>query len=342
MRNSLAGFAVLFLLPGLAVAAADSHASPHIAFQQTRQDAGAVPQGQSIRSVFPFENKGTAVLKILDVKTSCGCTIPRFETSIEPGRAGTLELAIDTKNLRGAVSKSAIVISNDPARPQIVLTVDVRITEPVTVEPPGFFRFNVLEGTAESAEAVLASSDPAFQIRSAEPPESYYDAVVNEMPGAPPGMKRYKVTVSISSDAPNGVIGGTVNVKTSLKTQPEIKIALTGVVSPQVAVTPSFVNFQNFQFLGHPVQRRISVVNRDPKDPDFRVVKAEVKGARIAADVKAVDKGGFDIVLTVDPKIGRGEFEGTVVISTTNARWKEIRIPVQGLVFDKQDFVKDK
>ena len=60
-----------------------------------------------------------ADLHITDVKPSCGCTAPEYDKTIKPGAEGKIVLNVDTKTFQGPISKSALILTDDPEKPQI-------------------------------------------------------------------------------------------------------------------------------------------------------------------------------------------------------------------------------
>ena len=62
---------ILLLMSFVAVA---QTAGPQISFDKVDHDFGKINQGEKVSVTFKFTNKGSEVLEIADVKTSCGCT----------------------------------------------------------------------------------------------------------------------------------------------------------------------------------------------------------------------------------------------------------------------------
>lgn len=63
------GFFILFYA-ALAASTGFGQGKPSIQFEGVARDAGAVQQGDVIRQVFAFTNKGSGILKILNVEHS--------------------------------------------------------------------------------------------------------------------------------------------------------------------------------------------------------------------------------------------------------------------------------
>ncbi|WP_185783780.1 DUF1573 domain-containing protein [Croceivirga lutea] len=102
---------VLFIgLFTLAVSAQEKVAK--IEFKSETIDYGEIEKGSNGVRVFEFTNTGEAPLVISNVKSSCGCTIPKKpEAPIAPGETGEIEVKYDTKRV-GPIRKTVTVTSN--------------------------------------------------------------------------------------------------------------------------------------------------------------------------------------------------------------------------------------
>ncbi|MGG8496213.1 DUF1573 domain-containing protein [Tenacibaculum sp. TC6] len=75
-------------------------------------DYGKVAFNSEGKRTFEFTNIGAEPLLIKEIKSSCGCSVPKKpEKPIMPGKKGFIEIEYDTKRL-GGFSKSLIIISN--------------------------------------------------------------------------------------------------------------------------------------------------------------------------------------------------------------------------------------
>ncbi|MEC7263216.1 MAG: DUF1573 domain-containing protein [Bacteroidota bacterium] len=102
---------VLFLgLISLGIYAQEATAK--IEFKSETIDYGEIEKGSDGVRVFEFTNTGTAPLVISDVRSSCGCTIPKKpEEPIMPGKTGKIEVKYDTNRV-GPIRKAITVTSN--------------------------------------------------------------------------------------------------------------------------------------------------------------------------------------------------------------------------------------
>lgn len=100
----------IFVFAGITVAQAQKAAK--IEFKSETIDYGEIKKGSDGVRVFEFTNTGTAPLVIEDVKSSCGCTVPKKpEEPIMPGDTGKIEVKYDTNRV-GPIRKTVTVYSN--------------------------------------------------------------------------------------------------------------------------------------------------------------------------------------------------------------------------------------
>ncbi len=100
----------IFIFAGVSVAQAQKVAK--MEFKSETIDYGEIKKGSDGLRVFEFKNTGDAPLVIEDVKSSCGCTVPKKpEEPILPGKTGQIEVKYDTKRV-GPIRKTVTVYSN--------------------------------------------------------------------------------------------------------------------------------------------------------------------------------------------------------------------------------------
>lgn len=98
---------------------------PKIVFKETEHDFGKVPQGPSLQYNFKFTNKGSGILRIEKVSTSCGCTAAEVgnKTEYKKNESGSIKVEFMTQGRVGHQEKTITVYTNDPDNQQVTLKV---------------------------------------------------------------------------------------------------------------------------------------------------------------------------------------------------------------------------
>lgn len=94
-----------------------------ISFEKTTHDFGKINEeiGSAVYT-FSFTNIGDGDLKLINVRTSCGCTASEFTKGIiKPGKSGEIKVTYHTSRRPGTFRKSITVTINNPDKPNTVL-----------------------------------------------------------------------------------------------------------------------------------------------------------------------------------------------------------------------------
>ena len=89
---------------------------PDIEFTKTTIDYGKINKGENGIKIFEFKNNGTSPLKINQVYSSCGCTIPKYpkNIAIKPGENSGIEINFDSSGWTNLQSKLIRISANTP------------------------------------------------------------------------------------------------------------------------------------------------------------------------------------------------------------------------------------
>ena len=147
--HSVVGIALGLTLAGSLALAQDG---PKLVSPEPIFDAGVVVKGKIVSHSFPIENQGSSALEIREVRPACGCTVARYDETIQPGETGHITAEVSTNDFRGPVAKYVTVFSNDRNNPSVRLTIraDVRPTLDIL---PGYGRYIHVNGTAPKAQS---------------------------------------------------------------------------------------------------------------------------------------------------------------------------------------------
>ncbi len=295
-------------------------------------------RGETVRAVFTLRNEGTADLHLKEVRPSCGCTAAQFDRVVPAGGRGTVSLAVETKAFSGAITKTAAVLTDDPATPQATLTVTAVVTVPVAVLPSGYLRVETLAGRGGSASQLLVSDDPAFRPHGAETEAKWMLASIEPVPAAERvagrGAIQQRLTLTVTSEAPEGLLGGSVKVRTGLACLPVLEVPVAGFVRPSVSLSASRLDFKNFAPGPEPLRRFVILTGNDESVP-FSVLSATASVKGISVKTAPLDAHRVEVTLTAETSIPKGAFEGELVLRTSDRLRPEIRLPIKGFVLNR-------
>ena len=86
---------------------------PAMSFDKTTHDFGVIQNGTPVETVFSYTNTGQAPLVITDIKSTCGCTVPKdwSRVPLNPGESSQFTVKFDGKGLNNT-SKTVTVTAN--------------------------------------------------------------------------------------------------------------------------------------------------------------------------------------------------------------------------------------
>lgn len=319
-KSPVAVLAVLALVALPAVAAA-----PRAVVEKPVVDVGKVKKGELIRHEFVIRNTGDAPLEISEVKPSCGCTVVEFDRKIAPGASGKVGVVIETAAFGGGIAKSATVFTNDTENPKLSLVVKANVREPV-VARPGYARFMTVEGQAvePSVQTISTSDGGPVEVLGVKSPYPFL-RVSHSRQG-----EEWQVTLSLDRSAPAGSMADYVLVRTDHPEQPEVKIAVSGLVRPIISVAPRVADFGRRE-LTEPQSKSLEVKNQGEADVEVTEVTSDVAG--LEAELEAIEEGRhYRVNLTLTDALPKGDFEGRLTIKTSSPRQPVVEIPLRGTI----------
>lgn len=303
-------------------------AGPIISFEKNEHNFGAIEKGEKVTHEFKFKNTGDADLKILDVKTSCGCTsVAPSKDSFAPGESGVIPVTFDSTRFSGEITKTITVTSNDEASAKTTLKIYGNIRQEVDFKPSmvGIYRakrsetiereIRVSTDILEKLEVTVASVDLDFLNVTAERVDDKLVTLKAKLDAskAPTGTETFR---------------GVIRLKTNSEKVPEINVPVHIRFERPIRLNPGFISFYGTK---KGTTRETTIQLAPTADQTFQITDA-------TADLDFLEishtKEGENIKVNVKLKEGvaEGKFQGFVTVKTDLAEQPEIRIPVRGNV----------
>ena len=122
-------FTKFFIAILLCFSYTNAFSQAEITFVSEVVDYGTIEKGDDGVREFKFTNTGSSPLFITQVRSSCGCTIPKKPTdSIMPGVEEVIEVKYDTNRV-GPIRKT-ITVSSNALTPVVALQIKGTVEEP--------------------------------------------------------------------------------------------------------------------------------------------------------------------------------------------------------------------
>lgn len=141
--------------PGLKMPPPDGP-QPKVEVDHENYDYGVMERGGTQSHAFVFTNVGDYPLQLMQGDTTCKCTISKLDASaVPPGESVEVTLEWTAKTIGNRFRQSAVILTNDPARPRVNLTVEGKVSQSLVVEPQELIFSKARVGESKTAEARL-------------------------------------------------------------------------------------------------------------------------------------------------------------------------------------------
>ena len=212
-------------------------ASPKIEVDKTTFDCGIVAEGKidKLNARFVVKNVGDATLTISNVRPGCGCTVVKFDTTIQPGKTGIISSTVNIANYHaGAITKYMTVQSNASNSPSLQLSISATIKPVIDVSEqylslaPGKPHTIVLASAKQDlsisevfmkGSTASASSSPAWQ--AAVPIQIPFKLTLTDSTRQD-GLRVFRLVLSAPNISERQT--GQFTIKTNHPDKPEIQV----------------------------------------------------------------------------------------------------------------------
>lgn len=302
------------------------------------KDFEVVSKGEVLSHDFSIRNDGDAALEISDVRPACGCTVARFDKTIAPGETGMVSIRLKTESFSGPISKSVAVFTNDPENPKLQLVAKAQV-KPYIGVVPGYARFNYVQGESIGAIKQTLWSEDGHDLKILEVKVPYdhltvdYREATESERNAKAAGSQWRLEISLKEDAPVGALREHVTLVTDHPKQKVVTVPISGFVRPRQHITPDKLDFGSLDGSKLPLQRTLHFSNFITKQIELTEIETGYAGLKAEVITNERQPGyRFKLLLTVDPEMPKGKFDGNIKIHTTDEQNPIIELPVKGSV----------
>lgn len=331
------GFLALISIRTLSILIFVAAIAPVFAQIQVSSNAtnfGQVNQGEPISTKFNLRNSGTKPVTITGLEFSTPGMNARVKQVIEADSSAEILISWDSSRLRGEVEGQAILTFDDPANPQIVLTLSGTVVPSIEILPRPAVYISQFKGEEKSASLKIRSNQQKpLQLLRLESMGEHFKAEYEVLKEG----QLFQINITIPAETAIGRYRESLLVHTDNPQLKLIHLEVNTLVKADVFFNPEVVDF------GLVSRARIK---SSPEALDFltqTVVISHREGLMstsiISIDIpfvwaKLVPEGRseifrLDVGLDAE-KAFNGRFEGHVVFSTDDPDFSQVVIPVIG------------
>ena len=220
---------------------------PKLAVDSEKHNFGVMDSKASGKHNFILTNKGTAPLRISEGQSTCKCTVSKLEKpEIPPGESAKVTIQWKGKGFFGSFSEDAVIVTNDPQWPRLVLTIEGRVTAAVRAVPAELVFSRLTAGEPETAAVrVFGYRAETLQLTGYEltDPQTadHFEVTFGPLPSDQVEKEKdakhgYLVGVAVKPGLPPGPFRQTIRFETNLKDDPTLDVPVHGTVGSEISI----------------------------------------------------------------------------------------------------------
>jgi len=335
MRQVIACFLFILAIGALQQAPATAQV---ISVDPLSFDFGDMKQQQTRSATVTVTNEGAGLLRILDVKADCGCTVPTLaKDSLAPGESTQIEIQFNSKKFHGTVIKAVNITSNDPNNSQVDVIIKANVHAALVIDPVnqrvGFSRS--LRGEVLTKQVTFTAMDvPVLEISAGKTRQGLFDVKTINGHEGDPQVSILEITVP--ADMESGRHRDHVRVDTNIEEMATVDIEMQAWIAQALTVSPEQVSFRYKKSFMQTIR-----VSPFQEDTEFKVTGAEIDLPEISVQVlETIPNVETKVILEGAPISGsdpralesKGHMKGTLIIHTNHPETPVIKVPVTYMV----------
>jgi len=235
-------------------------------FNKVEHDFGTVARGAETIYRFEITNLYKQPMKILGVRSSCGCTSPTIENNtINTYQKAFLVAKFNTHTFVGLHGATLTVSFGAPYPAEVQVRVHGNIRGDVVFSPGAIEFGKVDEGELREQRINVSYAGRAdWKIVDITNDNDYFEVEMAEAPRTS-GKVNYNLTVRLKDNVPVGFIKDQLTVVTNDRRTDSQRIPLFvgGHVVPEISVTPETLVLGNVK-AGEPITKKVVVRGKKP------------------------------------------------------------------------------
>lgn len=298
--------------------------TPKLVVAAPEYNFGKVDNAETVECDFVLKNGGTGMLKIENVRASCGCTTTALpKNDIAPNEEVSLHAVLNLKGRQGPQTKAITVTSNDPETPSFQLRITGEAIASISIEPMAVQFGRVEDDNPREATVTIQSQKEGvtFKVLSAE--LDGLDFITHELKEVEPG-KKWEMSIKTSANLPVGNHNGRFIIRTDSAERAVLWLPVSLQVIGALQVMPPVVNIRFSENDGEMEQQQLSITAG--RVAEFKINEVVVPLDTIQHELIEAGPNAYRLRLSNMPRTDA--LEGKNIILRTNlTETPEVTIP---------------
>lgn len=285
-------------------------------------DFGRKDNTNVIAHTFVVTNASPAVLNIVGIRASCGCTVATASRqSLKPGETAEVAARLNLAGRRGEQVKTITVMTDAPLQPQLQLWMKGYAVVDIGLEPAYVNFGQITPDATREALVELLGADASVAITGISGASDRFQAevVTNEA-----GVAN-RLRIRAIPPFPSGFTRTDIRITTTHPRVAELSLPVSALVPESVYVIPKWVLVRGPA--GGPPARRSFLV-RAGAVQTFALLGVDVPDARIQVQTETVGPSNYRVTLT-DIPIDAALNGKQVVVRTDVAGFESIPLDIR-------------
>lgn len=312
-----------------------------IEFEETLFDFGDIWDHEKVTHKYAFTNTGTETLRITDLKSTCGCTVPELTKKLyEPGESGIITVIFNPENRGGNQRKTINVTTNSKTTPRVGLTFHAVVSKVLDIQPTIANLGRVFKNEEKGMKISILGSIPGFKAVPAEkqPKDAEFFVIEHietsdvEVDGKM--VPKSTLRVSIKPGLPVGRHSVDLLITTNDSRRPEVSLRTTVTIIGDLQARPPRFALGRLD-PGSEFEATLTLVNRVANP--FKITKIEtgpdLEGIQITH--KPATEGQADAYIITVRGIAptdQARILGKIIIHTDLDSESRLELPIYGFV----------
>ena len=145
--------------------------------------------------------------------------------------------------------------------------------------------------------------------------------------------KQWLLEFHLDPYSPVGALRDYVEVVTDHPKQKNVRIPISGFVRPRQHMTPSELDLGAIDGGELPMKRVLALSNFIKKGIEVTEIETGQEGMSVEANMVGQQDGHrFELILTLDPQMPKGDVAGTIKIHITDEKNPTVEVPFKGSI----------